>query len=179
MTLANKIVLLRAGASVQSEGSVAQVGSPMALYHRPQNLFVAEFIGSPKMNILPGRMVHAEPDHAVVDLHGAQIKVACDARDAAANGKVFVGIRPEHLAYCDMQGDSSVLRTHLRQVERLGDESFLYLELGADGPLVTLRVEGSVPHSLGGTVGLRIPAEHCHLFDSKGDAYQRTVPLPS
>jgi multiple sugar transport system ATP-binding protein len=178
MTLADKIVLLRAGASVQSEGSVAQVGSPMALYHRPENLFVAEFIGSPKMNILPGQLVHAEPDHAVVEVHGAHIKVACDARRAEPRAKVSVGIRPEHL----VQGEGSsgsVLRTRLCQLERLGDESFLYLELGPGTPLVTLRAEGSPSKSIGAEVLLRLLPEHCHLFDSHGGAFRRTALLPA
>ena len=57
MTLAHKIVLLHTGALIQERGSVAQVGSPMNLYHRPKSLFVAEFIGSPKMNLLHGQLV--------------------------------------------------------------------------------------------------------------------------
>jgi multiple sugar transport system ATP-binding protein len=61
MTLANKIVLLHTGALIQERGSVAQVGTPMNLYHRPASLFVAEFIGSPKMNLLPGKLVSAGP----------------------------------------------------------------------------------------------------------------------
>jgi multiple sugar transport system ATP-binding protein len=97
MTLADKIVLLRAGKGVETDGSVAQFGTPMDLYHRPQNLFVAEFIGSPKMNVLPGRFVRAEPDHAIVEVHGEQLKVCVDARAAQAGAPVSVGIRPEHL----------------------------------------------------------------------------------
>jgi multiple sugar transport system ATP-binding protein len=60
MTLADKIVLLHTGALIEERGSVAQVGSPMTLYHRPASLFVAEFIGSPKMNLLPAKLVRAE-----------------------------------------------------------------------------------------------------------------------
>jgi len=62
MTLADKIVLLRSGEDVQTKGSVAQVGTPMDLYHRPNSLFVAEFIGSPKMNVLPASFVAASND---------------------------------------------------------------------------------------------------------------------
>ena len=120
MTLADKIVLLRAGAAVQEHGSVAQFGSPMELYHRPQNLFVAEFIGSPKMNILPGRLVRAEESHAVVDIRGEQVTVAVDAPcGAAAGSEVSLGIRPEHLLAGET-GEGSPVHTTLHQMERPG-----------------------------------------------------------
>ncbi|MEN9892180.1 MAG: sn-glycerol-3-phosphate transporter ATP-binding protein UgpC, partial [Pseudomonadota bacterium] len=83
MTLADKIVLLRAGPEVQTLGSVAQYGTPMDLYHRPDNLFVAEFIGSPRMNVLPGRLLRAEATHAVVEVQGCEITAAVDARGCA------------------------------------------------------------------------------------------------
>ena len=177
MTLADKIVLLRAGKGVQDEGSVAQFGSPMDLYHRPQNLFVAEFIGSPKMNVLPGRLVRAEADHAVVDLRGAQVSAAVDARGTPAGAAVSLGIRPEHL----IEGAGSglgELKLTLRQRERLGESSLLYLQSEPDLPLVTLRVEGAASHEPGQAVTLGLPPAQCHLFDSAGKAFRRTVQLP-
>ncbi|RZS51949.1 ABC transporter ATP-binding protein [Sphaerotilus mobilis] len=178
MTLADKIVLLRAGKSVEEEGSVAQFGTPMDLYHRPQNLFVAEFIGSPKMNVLPGKLVRAEADHAVVEVHGEQITAAVDARAAKPGDAVSLGIRPEHL----MLGDDSVgapLHASVRQLERLGDSSMLYLDIAADAPMATLRVEGHSHASSGDRLTLRVRAEHCHLFDTAGQAFRRTVQLPA
>jgi multiple sugar transport system ATP-binding protein len=177
MTLADKIVLLRAGKDVETKGSVAQYGSPMDLYHRPQNLFVAEFIGSPKMNILPGKVVRAEASHAVVEVHGEQITVAVDARSAKAGDKVSLGIRPEHMLSGDT-GEGSPLHTRLRQMERLGDSSLLYLDVAPDAPMATLRLEGYAMQSPGATVTLRLRPEHCHLFDAQGEAFQRTVELP-
>jgi len=178
MTLADKIVLLRAGRAMQDEGSVAQFGTPMALYHRPQNLFTAEFIGSPKMNVLPGRLVRAEADHAVVDVRGEQVTVAVDARSAAAGAAVTLGIRPEHLVEGEAE-TSSPLHTTLLHVERLGDASLLYLSVQPDAPLVTLRVEGAATHQPGERVTLRLRAGQCHLFDVGGQAFRRTVELPS
>jgi multiple sugar transport system ATP-binding protein len=178
MTLADKIVLLRAGKGVQEEGSVAQFGTPMDLYHRPQNLFVAEFIGSPKMNVMPGKLVRAEPDHAVVAVHGEQVTVAVDARGTAAGAPVTIGIRPEHLLAGD-DGEGCKLHMKMRQMERLGDESLLYLEIGADAPLVTLRLEGHATQAPGAAVVARLPAEQCHLFDGAGKAFRRTVALPT
>ncbi len=177
MTLADKIVLLRAGKAVQDEGSVAQFGSPMDLYHRPQNLFVAEFIGSPKMNVMPGKLVRAEPNHAVVDVHGEQVTVAVDARSASAGSAVTLGIRPEHLLAGET-GEGSTLHVKLHQMERLGDSSLLYLTITPDAPLVTLRLEGHAMQSSGDSVALRLRPEQCHLFDAGGKAFKRTVELP-
>jgi multiple sugar transport system ATP-binding protein len=177
LTLADKIVLLRAGKGVQDEGSVAQFGSPMELYHRPQNLFAAEFIGSPKMNVMPGKLVRAEPEHAVVEVHGEQIAVAVDARGAAAGAPVSIGIRPEHLLTGE-SGAGSALHVKLHQMERLGDESLLYLSIAPDAPLVTLRLEGHSMHETGEAITLRLRPEQCHLFDAQGQAFKRTVKLP-
>ena len=178
MTLADKIVLLRAGEKVQTEGSVAQFGTPMDLYHRPQNLFVAEFIGSPKMNILPGRLVRAEATHAVVEVHGEQVTVAVDARRAKAGEAVSLGIRPEHLLAGE-DGPGSALHTSVRQMERLGEASMLYLDVAKDLPMVTLRVEGYAGNTAGDRVTLRLRPEQCHLFDAAGLAFSRTVELPT
>jgi len=178
MTLADKIVLLRAGKAAQDEGSVAQFGSPMDLYHRPENLFVAEFIGSPKMNILPGKLVRAEADHAVVEVRGEQVVAAVDARTAKAGEMVSLGIRPEHLLVGD-EGQGAALHTKVRQMERLGEASMLYLDVAPDVPMVTLRLEGYATQSAGDRVTLRIRPEQCYLFDARGQAFRRTVDLPN
>ena len=178
MTLADKIVLLRAGKGVQDEGSVAQFGSPMDLYHRPQNLFVAEFIGSPKMNVMPGKLVRAEENHAVVEVHGEPVTVAVDARGSAAGAPVSIGIRPEHLQAGEA-GEGGRLHVTLHQMERLGDESLLYLRIAPDAPLVTLRLEGHAAHATGERVTLRLRPEQCHLFDAAGKAFRRTLELPA
>jgi multiple sugar transport system ATP-binding protein len=177
MTLADKIVLLRAGADVEAKGSVAQFGSPMDLYHRPQNLFVAEFIGSPKMNVLPGRVVRAEAGHAVVEVYGSEITVAVDAQGAKAGDAVSLGIRPEHLLH-GSEGAGSALEVGLRQMERLGDSSMLYLDIAPGAPMMALRVEGHSTAHPGDRITLRLRPEQCHLFNAQGDAFRRTVELP-
>jgi multiple sugar transport system ATP-binding protein len=91
---------------------------------------------------------------------------------------VSVGIRPEHLLHGE-GGEGCALHVRLRQMERLGDESLLYLEIGAEAPLVTLRVEGHATQAAGETVSLRLPAAQCHLFDGAGQAFRRTVQLPA
>ncbi len=80
MTLADKIVLLNAGEAVLEEGSIAQIGPPLELYHHPVNRFVAGFIGSPKMNFLPGRLTRIEPASATMTLpNGSAVRAAVDA----------------------------------------------------------------------------------------------------
>ncbi|MGC4077907.1 MAG: sn-glycerol-3-phosphate ABC transporter ATP-binding protein UgpC [Rubrivivax sp.] len=179
MTLADRIVLLRAGPAVQEHGSVAQYGTPMDLYHRPRNLFVAQFIGSPKMNVLPGRLLAAEPTHATVDVAGIAVTAAVDARAAAPGAAVSLGVRPEHLFVGDDLRAGTTMPLVLRQLERLGDSSLLYLEAGAGAPLVTLRVDGAASVPPGTRVPVQIPPEACHLFDGAGQAFKRTAELPA
>jgi multiple sugar transport system ATP-binding protein len=179
MTLADKIVLLHSGPAVDTEGSVAQCATPMDLYHRPRNLFVAEFIGSPKMNLLPARLLRAEAEHAVVEWQGKPVPVAVDARSAKANAWVTLGIRPEHLLVSDGSGTADApLTGTLQQMERLGDSSLLYLRVDPGAPLVTLKLDGAAVHAPGAQIGMRLRPEACHLFDANGQAFVRTVMLP-
>ena len=177
MTLADKIVLLHTGALIEERGSVAQVGSPMALYHRPASTFVAEFIGSPKMNLLPGTLLSAEGGHARVDVAGQAITAAVKATALAAGSAVQLGIRPEHIVVAD-SGEGAGLPATLLHVERLGDSSLLYVKVGAGLPTLTVKVEGSVSRPAGTALTLRLLPQHLHLFDAAGQACQRTVDLP-
>ena len=178
MTLADKIVLLHTGALIEQHGSVAQVGSPMTLYHRPSSLFVAEFIGSPKMNVVPGRLVAAEADHADVEVAGTVVRAAVDARDLAAGSPVSLGVRPEHLVAADSSLGAPMSVT-LRHVERLGDASLLYLDAAAGLPVITMKVEGAAVESVGERLTLRLLPDRLHVFDSAGRACRRTVDVPS
>jgi multiple sugar transport system ATP-binding protein len=179
MTLADKIVLLHTGGLIEERGSLAQVGSPMMLYHRPASLFVAEFIGSPKMNVMPAKFVRAEPAHAVVEVEGEQVTVAVDARHVPPGTAVHLGVRPEHIEVGD-SGAGAGLPVLLRHVERLGDVSLMYVDLGKAAPTVlTVRAEGSVRPPVGTKMTLRLMPDRLHLFDGAGLACQRTVELPT
>jgi lactose/L-arabinose transport system ATP-binding protein len=118
MTLADKIVVLRAG-------KVEQVGAPLALYDDPDNVFIAGFIGSPKMNLLPAQVTAASDGKATVRLDGIEAQpfdIPLTGPLPAAGAKVTVGIRPEHFAadgVVAMQLVSDI-------VEHLGGESFVY-----------------------------------------------------
>ena len=179
MTLADKIVLLHTGALIQERGSVAQVGSPLTLYHRPASLFVAEFIGSPKMNVLPARLLQGTPGEARVMLGSstAQLLACVDAAGLESGAAVKVGIRPEHMSLASSDGPNQ-FSGRVSHVERLGDSSLLYVALPENLPGITVRVEGNSPLKAGDPVRLQADAQHLHLFNEAGLACPRTVDLP-
>jgi multiple sugar transport system ATP-binding protein len=137
MTLADKIVVLR-------DGLVEQVGSPRQLYERPDNLFVAQFIGSPKMNVLP---------LAAARLPGG----------AAPAGAASVGMRPEHLSVVS-PGEGAVDGT-VTIAEYTGAQTLLHV--GAGDHMLLVLHEGEAPAS-GSRVGLAIDAANLHFFDAGG-----------
>jgi multiple sugar transport system ATP-binding protein len=162
MTLADRIVVLHGGI-------VEQVGKPMDLYERPRNLFVAEFIGSPKMNLLPAEIVSATATGATVrTTAGETLEVAVDASRATAGDKVTLGIRPEHLTTA---GKGDAVSARVTFVETLGHATYAYLTAG-EAP-VTVLLPGDVRPSTGETLSLRVPADQAHLFDADGEAFVR------
>ncbi len=172
MTLASKIVLLNAGEAVQKEGSIAQVGPPLELYHNPATRFVAGFIGSPKMNFIAGEILEATAQQATIQLcNGSKVHAAVDATSAAKGAKIELGIRPEHLHSGESEGDDVLGK--VSYVERLGEVSYLYLHVEGHDGLVTARNDGDSPFNPGDSVSLQVPVGKCHLFDSNGKAFPR------
>jgi len=175
MTLADKILLLNAGEAVAREGSVAQCGTPLELYHRPRNLFVAGFIGSPKMNFLSGSLVSAAPDMAHIRLHTGEHITACvDAQGLNPGQSVTVGLRPEHARLGD--AGAYVVRS-VRWQERLGDSTYLYMDGEADQDGLVVRAAGRMAAQPGQRVAISLPADELHVFDAQGQALTRTVNL--
>ncbi|MBB4000879.1 ABC transporter ATP-binding protein [Aureimonas pseudogalii] len=154
MTLADKIVVLRSG-------RIEQVGSPTKLYEDPDNLFVAGFIGSPKMNLLPARLGSAGLDVA------GQILPAPALREAAraADGEVTLGIRPEHLRLA--RPGEPFLPFTVSFVEFLGGASWFYGQVAPGVPLVVEGERGQAP-SQGTRMQLFYDAGDARLFDGKG-----------
>ena len=178
MTLADKIVLLRAGADVQTKGSIAQVGSPLTLYHRPASLFVAEFIGSPKMNILGATLQQPGNPSSALQLAGTPFTAAVDTTRLAAGSAVSLGVRPEDMRMADGPG-ANVLSGRIEHIEKLGEASLLYLSTAGSQQLLTVKVDGTTRHRDGETVHVSCPAECLHVFDAEGDACHRTPDLPA
>ena len=169
MTLADKIVLLRAGPDVQRLGSIAQVGSPLELYHRPNSRFVAGFIGSPQMNFLPAKVVAGDANavRVTLDHTGETITIAADGRALQAGQNVCVGVRPEHLLLAPQENNRIVRRVML--VERLGEQTYLHFEQAGGEPLLA-KAPGNVATEACAELTLGMLAQHCHLFTDDGNA---------
>jgi multiple sugar transport system ATP-binding protein len=160
MTLADRIVVLRAG-------RIEQAGTPMELYHRPANRFVAGFIGAPSMNFLPVEMgARGEAGTAVTLPGGSEAVVPARGEGGAA----VLGVRPEHVRLAEP--GRGALRGEVLVVERLGAETLVHVDLGAPEPFVA-RTDGGVALRAGEAVGLRLPEREMHLFDSEGAALPR------
>jgi multiple sugar transport system ATP-binding protein len=166
MTLADRILLLNSGPAVAKDGSVAQCGSPLELYHHPCNLFVAGFIGSPRMNVLPATVTQALPDRVQVTLgSGETLSAHVNGSRIAAGAKVTVGVRPEHI---ELGNATQHIVREVQWQERLGDSTFLYLKTdNALEPIVT-RAPGESRAEGGQRVALSLPADALHVFDDQG-----------
>jgi len=177
MTLADRILLLNSGEAVARDGSVAQCGSPLELYHRPRNLFVAGFIGSPKMNFLRGRLVAAGPAQATVRLEsgGEVVTAAVDATRLVAGQPVTLGVRPEHVVLG--AGLQHIIRP-LQWQERLGESTFLYLDGAGEPEGFVAKAPGHAHAAAGHRLAVSLPAEALHLFDEQGLALPRTIADP-
>ncbi|WP_424988400.1 ABC transporter ATP-binding protein [Microbulbifer sp. S227A] len=133
MTMADKIVVLRAGI-------IEQVGSPLELYHKPRNEFVAGFIGSPKMNIISGP-------------------------EAAKHGAHSIGIRPEH---ADVSTSDGMWKGVVGVAEHLGSDTFIHVHETGLADLVTVRISGDIPVRHGDTIHITPQMDKLHKFDAQG-----------
>ncbi|HWW06840.1 sn-glycerol-3-phosphate ABC transporter ATP-binding protein UgpC [Collimonas sp.] len=173
MTLADRIVLLNSGSAVAQAGSIAQCGAPLELYHRPRNLFVAGFIGSPKMNFIPARLIAASERLAQVILATGEILEAqVDARRVPIGAPVTLGIRPEDASAGN--GSQHLIR-EVQWQERLGDATYLYLRSGEEHAPWIVKVPGNTHADPGQRVPMAVPSSALHVFDAEGDALPRCV----
>jgi multiple sugar transport system ATP-binding protein len=169
MTLADKIVLLHAGADTAKFGSIAQVGAPLELYHRPKNLFVAGFIGSPRMNFLPARVVSSSVESVLIALDGTneRLQVLAHGESLEANQPVTLGIRPEHLEPALSAGTSQHITRTVSLVEQLGEHSYLHLDQPGGAVLIAKAPGDRTPEN-GAQVLFNVPPASCHLFTGDG-----------
>ena len=133
MTMADKIVVLQSGV-------IEQVGSPLELYNRPRNTFVAGFIGSPKMNLITGE-------------------------EAAKYSAATIGIRPEHIGVSATEG---AWKGEVGVSEHLGSDTFLHIHGTGLGESITVRASGEMSVHYGDTVWLTPDMEKLHRFDADG-----------
>jgi multiple sugar transport system ATP-binding protein len=178
MTLADKIVLLNAGEAVLRDGSVAQCGAPLELYHFPVNKFVAGFIGSPKMNFIPGVLEKAEAGVATVRVANALLTAQVDALDLPQGTPVELGIRPEHTLLTNGDSLANTIKGSVAFVEKLGEASYLYVRL-PDGKLITVRESGDTANKIDDLISVYLAPDSLHAFKQDGRACLRTVRIDS
>ena len=153
LTLADRIVVLNGG-------DIQQVGSPLDIYEQPANKFVAQFIGSPTMNVVPV----AGTETGVTAGNGTEILLPDRPLVAQANE---LGVRPEHIDVVDDgTGDLSAVTD---VVERLGSDTNIYVNVEGIGSMM-VRKHGNFPVKSGERLGLRIQTENAHLFAKDGTA---------
>ena len=164
MTLADRIVVLRAGI-------IEQVGTPMELYDRPGNLFVAGFIGSPAMNMVPCIVEAGDGAARVRPEKHEPIAVTAKIPASAVGMKGTLGVRPENLRLAN-GGGQPIFHGRLDIIEHLGELTLLYVDCGHEEPIV-VKLEGNVQLKRGSDVALAAPAEVLHVFDDTGHAFPR------
>ncbi|PTE08159.1 ABC transporter ATP-binding protein [Mesorhizobium helmanticense] len=166
MTLADRIV-------VMDGGRIEQVGTPLELYHRPANLFVAGFIGSPAMNFLNGRVASVQDKQATVRLALGPMLDIPISRPLEPGDDVVLGVRPEHiLLSAEEHADAHVVEAGV--VELLGSDTFIHVRNGEEN-LVIRDSSGRVARA-GDRLAISLPPAACHLFDKTGHRISENAP---
>jgi multiple sugar transport system ATP-binding protein len=164
MTLASKIVVLQGGI-------VEQMGSPLELYHHPRNLFVAGFIGSPRMNFLSVTVTAVNDSGTTVTLPGdASVTIPAKPGKLSVGDRATLGIRPEHLR---LDRNSATVNGEVLVVERLGGQTYLYVKI-AGGDTLIVQTDGDNSSQLRDLVPIHISGDLCHLFNLQGEAVPKT-----
>ena len=157
MTLADRIVVMNAG-------EIEQEGSPMEIYSNPKSYFVADFFGSPSMNLLDGEVISKEGK--AVFQHGQMEISVPDTYANLGSGKVTLGIRPEHVVVSTADGQ---IPETIDLVEPMGKDTLLYFEAEGERPFVVI-VEGLIldDYQSGQQVQLTFPDDKVYFFDEAG-----------
>jgi multiple sugar transport system ATP-binding protein len=159
MTMADRIVIL-------NDGRVEQIGSPVELYERPTNKFVAGFIGSPQMNFLELTVQAQRGDGLACNAEGlGKLLLPLQTEQKLEGKKVSLGVRPEHVR-TETSPTSVRLPAVVNIVENLGSENFLHAEI-AENQLLVAKMAGGVGPERNHRLVLFLPAEHLYLFDEQ------------
>jgi multiple sugar transport system ATP-binding protein len=163
MTLGDRIVVLNGGI-------VEQVGTPLDLYDNPANLFVAGFLGSPKMNFLAAQATSRRGSELVLKVGEAgQVSIGAIPDAKIPDGELTLGLRPEHLVICKPEEG---LRAKVDLIEELGDSTVIYAALAGSNQIVAAKLHGHAKGGLrsGDPLGIRPVPDTSNVFDSSGKA---------
>jgi multiple sugar transport system ATP-binding protein len=167
MTLADRIALL-------DQGRVVQFGTAEEIYEHPCSLFVAGFIGAPRMNFFQGSLTESSPAGATIRLReGSEFGADVGAQGARAGDAVTLGMRPEHLRLA-----ATGLAATVTLIESLGSVRFAYLATDATDEPVIVQLSPDDRPKEGGRVALAADRKNCHLFDAAGRAFPRFAAGP-
>ncbi|MDP7149549.1 MAG: ABC transporter ATP-binding protein [Paracoccaceae bacterium] len=145
MTLADRVVVMK-------QGVVQQVGSPTEIYDRPANAFVASFIGNPAMNLMDGELNGGSFRAEGVEVAGL----------GAPDGPTTLGFRAED---AEVVASGGQINAPIYTMELLGEATMVSVRIG--GALVSVKADKNYRAEIGDTVSIRVPMEHCHLFDAQ------------
>jgi len=164
MTLADRIVVL-------SGGYIEQVGAPLELYERPANLFVAQFIGSPAMNIMPVTITRTGETTEVELRDGTRFEVAVKTPESDKGKKASFGVRPEDVRQAE-EGEKYLFEGKVSISEALGEVTLIYIEgeLVDDGPII-VKLPGIHEVKTGSSMRFTADEPKLHLFDENGKSY--------
>ncbi|MCB2077863.1 MAG: sn-glycerol-3-phosphate ABC transporter ATP-binding protein UgpC [Novosphingobium sp.] len=159
MTLADRIVVL-------SAGNIEQVGAPIDLYEDPANLFVARFIGSPAMNILPGKVTATGAKTTIEIGKDRKVELPIASKAVLKGSKVQFGVRPEDLTIT--KGANAIIEGEISLVESLGEVTLLYLDTPNSDEPVIAKLTGTHKIKRGTRVRLAAPVGKMHAFTEEG-----------
>ena len=145
MTLADRVVIMK-------EGVVQQVGTPVEIYDQPANAFVASFIGNPAMNLMNGEITGGTFKATNVEISGLD----------AAEGSVMLGFRAEDANVVESGGQ---INAPIYTMELLGEATMVSVRIG--GALISVKADKNYRAEIGDMVSIKVPQEHCHLFDAQ------------
>jgi multiple sugar transport system ATP-binding protein len=166
MTLADRIVVL-------NDRRIEQIGTPMQIYRRPATQFVASFVGTPRINLIPGQIVEANGRAVVLLPDGSSIGTTISFAGLPEKVGMRLGLRPESVRIVDPATGS--VRGTVRVVERLGDRTFVHMAL-PDGTMLIAEDRGDSAVQPGQLMGLAVDGAAAHLFAADGKAFHGEAP---
>lgn len=165
--MADRIVVL-------NTGYIAQVGAPLEVYHKPANLFVAGFIGNPRMNFLPVTCTKAGPAGVTVNYGDQLLTIPVAARPGLEGSALTLGIRPEHIR---LGGGDAKITVTPSVVEQLGQNTIGYGSLPGHDQTFCFALPGTQTVADDKALKVGFSVADCHLFDAEGLALERRIDL--
>ena len=174
MTLGERI-------AVFNGGIIEQVGTPLALYEHPANLFVAGFLGTPKMNLLAATVMNTDQQGVLVQLaDGSLLQMLVDGSSVRVDDKLTVGIRAEHLVVGVLENrEHNQLQVDVNFVEHLGDSCIVYANFPGAENLFAAKFSAALQQLRPAQkLSLQVAPEHCYAFNATGVALPRLQQSP-